>query len=423
MGWRSQDVLRAVALVIAMYLGMRLLWFAYPLVFATFLGVLFGLAVSSGVDKLERFRVPRGLAAALIVFGFLGALGGVVAWSAPTLRQQSQELRAKLPQAMENVDRWMESRRGGLLGALLGGSGPGPASQNAGGAQAGPGGGQPAPQPGQPPAGAAGAPATEGPRPGGVAAPPPAPQDRATQAEQAADSAAQQPQGGGISGRVVGQLAGARQYMFGFLTSTFAAVAGLLLVLVLTIYVAADPGTYHKGLMHLFPHSTRSRAGEVLSVMASTLRRWLRTQLIAMVAIGVVTTVALFILGIPAAIPLGILAGLLEFIPTIGPVLSAIPAVLMGFVISPEKALTVALVYGAIQMLENHLLIPMLMKEGMDLPPALTILAQALMGMIFGFLGLLVAVPILAATMVGVKMLYVEGVVGDEVDLGEDDED
>jgi predicted PurR-regulated permease PerM len=65
----------------------------------------------------------------------------------------------------------------------------------------------------------------------------------------------------------------------------------------------------------------------------------------------------------------------------------------------------------------------MLMKEGMDLPPALTILAQALMGMIFGFIGLLVAVPILAATMVGVKMLYVEGVVGDEVDLGEDDDD
>lgn len=422
MGWRSQDVLRVAALVIGIYLAIRLLWFAYPLVFATFLGVLFGLAVSSGVDRLERFRIPRGLAAALIVFTFLGCLGGVVAWSAPTLRQQFGELRAKLPQAIDNVDRWLESHRGGMIGALLGGGGGGDTS---GAADSGArGGNQPAADSERPPAQAQ---STE------RAAGPPPPSERAESAQRAADSASAGPPqqnaaqdggaGGGLRGRVVGQLAGARQYMFGFLTSTFAAVTGLLLVLVLTIYVASDPDTYHRGLMHLFPHSARTRAGEVLSVMAATLRRWLRTQLVAMIAIGVVTTIALFILGIPAAIPLGILAGLLEFIPTIGPVLSAVPAILMGFVISPEKALAVALVYVAIQMVENHLLIPMLMKEGMDLPPALTILSQALMGMIFGFIGLLVAVPILAATMVGVKMLYVEGVVGDEVDLGEDDDD
>ena len=422
MGWRSQDVLRVAALVIGIYLAIRLLWFAYPLVFATFLGVLFGLAVSSGVDRLERFRIPRGMAAALIVFTFIGLLGGVIAWSAPTLRQQFGELRAKLPQAIDNVDQWIESQRGGMLGALLGGAAAG------GGAGAPDTGGAAGNQPDAP----SGPPAVERQR-AETSGGPPLPAERAQDAERAADSASagtarqgqdqQSAGGGGLRGRVVGQLAGARQYMFGFLTSTFAAVTGLLLVLVLTIYVASDPDTYHRGLMHLFPHSARSRAGEVLSVMAATLRRWLRTQLIAMIAIGVVTTVALFILGIPAAIPLGILAGLLEFIPTIGPVLSAVPAVLMGFVISPEKALAVALVYTAIQLLENHLLIPKLMQAGMDLPPALTILAQALMGMIFGFIGLLVAVPILAATMVGVKMLYVEGVVGDEVDLGEDDDD
>jgi predicted PurR-regulated permease PerM len=174
--------------------------------------------------------------------------------------------------------------------------------------------------------------------------------------------------------------------------------------------------------MHLFPHSSRERAGEVLSAIAVTLRRWLRTQLIAMLVIGAVTTTALLILGIPAAIPLGILAGLFEFIPTVGPILSAVPAVMMGFIDSPEKALTVAIVYGAIQFAENQFLIPNLMKAGMDIPPAMTILAQSLMALIFGFLGLLVAVPVLAATMVAVKMLYVEGVVGDDVDI-EDVED
>jgi predicted PurR-regulated permease PerM len=89
----------------------------------------------------------------------------------------------------------------------------------------------------------------------------------------------------------------------------------------------------------------------------------------------------------------------------------------MGFVDSPQKALFVIIAYVGIQFLENHILIPMLMKGGVDVPPVLTILGQALMTLLFGFLGLMVAVPALAATMVGVKMLYVERVVGDDVDV------
>src|SRR6185436_16908924 len=119
----------------------------------------------------------------------------------------------------------------------------------------------------------------------------------------------------------------------------------------------------------------------------------------------------------------GLIAGLLEFIPTVGPILSAIPAIAMGFLDSPEKAATVAAVYVGVQFMENHLLIPLLMKGGVDVPPVLTILGQALMTLVFGFLGLMVAVPMLAATMVAVKMLYVERVVGDEVAVVNRDED
>ena len=91
----------------------------------------------------------------------------------------------------------------------------------------------------------------------------------------------------------------------------------------------------------------------------------------------------------------------------------------MGFLDSPEKALTVGLAYLVIQLLEEHLLIPLLMKDGIDLPPALTIVAQAVMALLFGFLGLMVAVPLLAVVIVPVKMLYIEGVVRDaEVDEG-----
>ena len=188
------------------------------------------------------------------------------------------------------------------------------------------------------------------------------------------------------------------------ISHTLAVAAGLVLVLFLAIYLAIDPGVYRRGLLHLVPRESRRRADEVLGAIAGTLRKWLVTQLIAMIVIGVVTTSVLLALKVRAAIPLGILAGLLEFVPTLGPILSALPAIAMGFVDSPEKALFVTIAYVGIQFIENHLLIPILMKEGIDLPPALTIVAQALMAIVFGILGLLVAVPLLATVMIGARM-------------------
>jgi predicted PurR-regulated permease PerM len=188
----------------------------------------------------------------------------------------------------------------------------------------------------------------------------------------------------------------------------------LLLIIFMAIYIASDPDMYHGGLISLFPKRHRRRTGEIFSAIADVLRKWLVTQLIAMATIGGVTTVVLLILGVKAAFALGVIAGLLEFVPTVGPILSSVPAIAMAFLDSPEKALYVGIAYIGIQFIENHLLIPLLMKGGMDLPPALTILAQALMALLFGFLGLMCAVPLLAAGMVAVKMLYIERVIGEE---------
>jgi predicted PurR-regulated permease PerM len=102
-GLGNADVLRTAALVIAMYLVVQLLWFANALVITAFLGILFGLAVSSGVDLLARWRIPRGVSAAAIVLGFFGLLVGFGAWMAPTLHTQGVELRRRLPDAL---DRW-----------------------------------------------------------------------------------------------------------------------------------------------------------------------------------------------------------------------------------------------------------------------------------------------------------------------------
>ena len=397
--------MRAAAAVIGMYLVIRLIWVAQTVFLTAFLGVLFGLAVSAGVDWVRaRIRLPRGLLAAIIVLGSAGAIVGFFAISGPVLATQSRELRTKLPEAIDKIDSWIQARQGGFLGSLVGG---GSSSSTAG------------------------APSTPPPQPGRAI--PNAPKPPAPDSALAAANQAGQPQTAGgaqappqtLRERILGQLAGLSRYFFGFVSSTISVVAGLILILVLSIYVGADPDTYHDGLMLLFPRPWRKRGGEVLTAISIALRKWLVTQLIAMVVIGVVSTVVLLILGVKAAVPLGVIAGLLEFIPTVGPILSALPAVAMGFVDSPEKALAVVIAYIAIQQMENYLLIPFLMREGVDLPPALTIIAQALMALIFGFLGLLCAVPALAATMVAVKMLYVQDVVGEPIEVFEelDDDD
>jgi predicted PurR-regulated permease PerM len=384
-GWRSRDVVRTAALVIALYLAVRLVWFTNALLLTAFLGVLFGLAVGAGVDQLRRFRIPRGLAAAAIVLAFFGLLFGVGAWITPTLRQQSAELRVKIPEAVDRIQEWIGKRKAGLLGVMVGDS----TAKRQGTADS------------------------------TTTAPPdstPASPDTSTRT--ASDTTGATPAPGAdqtLREHLGSQLTGVTRYLFPFLSHTFAVVAGIFLIIFMAIYIATDPDLYHRGLMQLFPHRARLRAGEVLSAMAVVLRRWLVTQLFAMLTIGVVTTLALAILHVKAAVALGVIAGLLEFIPTIGPTLSAAPAIAMGFLDSPEKALTVLAVYVGIQFFENHLLIPLLMKGGLDAPPVLTILAQALMTVLFGFIGLMVAVPMLAAVMVAVKMLYVHDVVGDNV--------
>ncbi|WP_025414995.1 AI-2E family transporter [Gemmatirosa kalamazoonensis] len=378
-GWRSGDVLRATALVTSYLLALALLWVARDIALTAFLGVLFGLAVGAGAEQLTRLRIPRGIGAPLVVFGFLGALYGVGAAIAPTVREQAIELRTRVPEAVDRIEAWVNARPG-VAGLFLGGR-------------------EVAATPATPPT-----------------TPAPAVRGRPRVPTSAPATAPAAPRAPTLRERITEQLSGAARYLFPFLSSTVTVAAGLFLILVLAIYVGADPALYHTGLMHLFPHGARDRAGVVLTRIATVLRRWLVTQLIAMLTIGVVSTVTLLVLGVKAAVALGVIAGLLEFVPTIGPILSAVPAIAMGFLDSPEKALTVGLAYLVIQQLEGHVLIPMLMKEGMDLPPALTIVTQGVMALLFGFLGLMVAVPLLAVVIVPIKLLYVEGVVGDAAD-------
>jgi predicted PurR-regulated permease PerM len=452
--WGSKDILRAAALVFALYLGLQLLWEVHPLILTGFIGLLFGLGVARGADYLERIRVPRGIAAGLIVLSTYGALFGVMAVAAPTLGKQFGELRRRLPEALDRVDQWVAANRGSFWGQIVESSsggegapaqaapqaplpGPTPASRpgraRRGGA-VGTGARPPAPAsvngtagagaqpPGTAPLGANGAAGANAARPGG--APPGAGGAPAAGGAGAAGAA-----GAGVPGaaagapsplrvRLVRQLGAATRYLFPFLSSTLEVLVGLLLITFVAIYFSVDPELYRRGLLHLVPHPSRQRADEVITAIGVTLRRWLATQLIAMVVIGAMVSITLATLGVEAALSLGIIAGVLEFIPTIGPILSALPAIAMGFLVSPEKALEVAIAFTLVELVEGHVLIPMLMKRGMDLPPLITILSQAMMGVVFGFVGLLVAVPLVATVLTAVKMLYVNDVMGDDLQTG-----
>lgn len=373
------DAFRAATMVLGFFVALLLLWQIRTLVLTVFLGVLFALAVSAGADRLERWRVPRGIAAPLIVFTFVGLVAAFGGWIGPTVRQQTMELRTKLPEAVGKLEQWVESRGGGIIATITG------LADDTTSAPAG-----------------AGTGADSGARAGAD-----------TVADVLPDSASgavikqapTKPAPTTLRDRLLAQIGGAGRQFLHVLGSTLAVLAGILLVIFLSIYLAIDPSVYRRGLLHLVPRRLRGQTEEILSAIVVTLRKWLVTQLIAMIVIGVVTTVVLMALKVRAAVPLGILAGLLEFVPNLGPVLSSLPAIAMGFVDSPQKALAVAIAYVGIQFIENHLLIPILMKQGLNLPPALTIVMQSLMALIFGVLGLLVAVPLLAAIVIATQIL------------------
>ena len=357
-GWTNAAIIRTVLLIAVIAALLALLWAASDILMLIFLGVLFGLAVSRAADYLARWRIPRALSAATVVLGVVAGLIGIGSYVGPTLVQQTGQIRTQLPAALKGAELWMNAHTNGLASTII-------SDQTA--------------------AAAGDSTATE-----------------SVQRHPRLDVAQQVSDGLKIATRLV----------FGFLSSSLAVIAGVGLMFVLAIYVGAEADLYRRGLLSLIPPTSRPRAAEVMAATADTLRKWLVTQLIAMLTIGVATYIALKIIGVQAAFALALIAGLLEFIPTLGPFMSGAIAVAMAFLDSPSRALLTLIAMVVIQELENNLLIPILMKGKLDIPPALTLVAQALMAVIFGFAGLLVAVPFLAAVIVPVRMLYIQDALG-----------
>lgn len=193
------------------------------------------------------------------------------------------------------------------------------------------------------------------------------------------------------------------------LSITVNSLADAAFIVVLGLFFAAQPGFYQRGLIRLVPRKFEARAKTLLNEVTGTLQGWLMGQAIAMLAVAVLTAGGLMLAGVPLALALGIIAGLLDIIPFFGPVLAAIPAILIGFTEGLWTGVWAAVVTIVVQQLESSVIQPLVQRRAVQIPPALLVLALIVMGKLFGFLGLLVATPFAAVILLLVKHLYVKG--------------
>ena len=194
------------------------------------------------------------------------------------------------------------------------------------------------------------------------------------------------------------------------------AIGAFFVTLFVGIFFAYNPRLYVDGLLRLVPLKRRARAAEILEKLGRTLRWWLVGQLISMVFLWLSTWLVLHLLGVPLAFTLGLLTGLLTFIPYLGPLIALLPIAMVAFLHSPTLGLMAVAAYLVIQNIEGNVMMPIVFERTVSLPPALTVVSQILMASLMGMLGVLLATPLLAVGMVLVQMLYVEDILGDSLE-------
>jgi predicted PurR-regulated permease PerM len=207
-----------------------------------------------------------------------------------------------------------------------------------------------------------------------------------------------------------------------FFGGLLGAVGNIAIILFVGIYFAISPRRYIDGFIRLVPPRKRERAGQVLEEIGATLARWLLGTSCSMLIAGIATSVGLSLLGVPLGLILGIIAGMLDFIPYIGPIMAGVPAVLIALSVDPQLALYTMMLFAGIQLLQGYIVQPLIDSWAVDIAPALIIVMQLIFGTIFGFAGIALATPMTAVLTVLVKMLYVEDILGDRPEEEEEED-
>lgn len=189
---------------------------------------------------------------------------------------------------------------------------------------------------------------------------------------------------------------------------TLGAFGKLVLMLMIGLFVAAEPNLYKDGVVRLVAPSARSNLAGALDECARALRDWLKGQAVSMLFVGVATGAGLALLDVPLALTLGLLAGVLDFVPFFGPIAAGVLAVLFAFTQGPQTALYVALLMLAIQQVEGNLLMPLVQKWAVQLPPVLGLVSVLIFAAWFGIPGIIFATPLMVVVLILVKKLYIE---------------
>lgn len=373
------------------------------LLILVFGSIVVAVLLAAITERIQRYtKIKRGFALALTIFALLGLVFGAVTLFRTQVLGQAQQLTDQIPAA------WNQAR--GTLGQWgielpelnldSGGAAQEDASDSA----------PPAANPGEDPTALTAANPSQSEAEIGSAA-------TGWQAEaQQEDEEEGFLQGGGVlelGQGILGQLGR-------LLTGVFGAVAYTLLVIAGGIYFAAQPKLYQNGILYLFPKRNRPLMSEALHDTARSIKLWLLGTMISMGMIGFLTGVGLWLIGVPSPLALGLLAGLLEFVPIIGPIAAAIPAILIAFTQSSEMALWTLGFFIVLQQVEGNVVQPIVQKYAVDLPPALLLFSVVAGGYLFGIVGILFAAPLTVAAYVLVRRLYVEE--GLDTDIEAEDE-
>ncbi len=338
-------VAQAAMVVIAVWALAQGLWLVRDVLFIAFAATLLAVFFSLLVDRLEP-AMPRWLAGVITLLVFLGLIVGFWAVAWPQVQSQAATLGEQLPRTLGSAVEWVRDQWRQLVPAA-------PAEGTTGGTGSG-------------------------------------------QAEVSFQAR--------LRSEALNMVAGALP----LLNTAIGAVTAAIVIVFAGVFMVISPDTYVDGLLRLVPRKGRPRLRRALESAGAALKRWIAGMSVSMAVIFLTSTAGLYLLGVPGALVLGMIAGILVFIPFIGPALSALPAMAMGLTVSPMTLLWVALLYLGIQLLESNFMTPLIMKEAVELQPAAIILFQMAMGVLFGFLGLFLAVPLFAVLQVMVGELYVE---------------
>jgi len=210
------------------------------------------------------------------------------------------------------------------------------------------------------------------------------------------------------AGAISASLSGAASSILSTIASIFGGLISLLVVLVITFYMTVQEDAIKKTTKSLMPKKHQDFAIQLVNKTQKKIGAWLKGQLVLSLIIGILSYVGLLILGVKYALVLALIAAIGEFIPYIGPVLSAIPAIFLAFAQSPIKAVFVLILYIVIQQIENHFLVPKIMQKAVGLNPIISVIALLIGAKVAGILGAVLAIPVATAISIIVKELFEE---------------